>query len=147
MCAQRHWFLIELQLPSFKVVVYDSLVGHLPTKVLEMLVLKKLRDHLPTYLDMIRYWEMSGNKKPKKLHFTFEREKGVPQQAQMDEVYRGDCGAFVCMFLEQMCIKQQKLALPERTPTSALAGLAYRHLMAACIYISRLLPPNFNDPW
>jgi len=146
MCQRSHWILIELQLSSFKVVVYDSYNGYTTDKELEELIVPKLEQHLPTYLHAIRYWEMLGNKNPQTIHIKVSREKSVPQQAGSDKVSRGDCGVFVCMFMEHLCLKHEKPKLPLGVPNSAAAGLAYRHYMAGVIYSRRILPSDFKDP-
>ncbi|KAE8657592.1 NFU domain protein 4 isoform 2 [Hibiscus syriacus] len=91
---RRHWFLVELQLPSLKTVVYDSRLNYITLSALKDIICRGWIDLLPKYLDVIAYWTNSGNEKPNKLNVTMMRDEIAPQQAS---IARGDCGPFCAL--------------------------------------------------
>ncbi|KAE8667334.1 heterodimeric geranylgeranyl pyrophosphate synthase small subunit [Hibiscus syriacus] len=76
---RKHWILVELQLPSLKTIVYDSMINYISLADLRD-VIKGWSSHLAKFLDAINYWTRSGNKKPKKLNITVIRDETAPQQ-------------------------------------------------------------------
>ncbi|KAE8673457.1 Aspartic proteinase A3 [Hibiscus syriacus] len=106
---RRHWLLVELQLPSLKTMVYDSMLNYIPLSDLRDIICKGWSAHLAKYLDAIDYRTNSGNKKPKKFKVIMIRDKTTPQQTQGA---RGDCGPLVCMCLERLTTGSQQFLPP-----------------------------------
>ncbi|KAE8726263.1 putative cellulose synthase A catalytic subunit 1 [Hibiscus syriacus] len=78
---RKHWILVELQLPSLKTIVYDSMINYISLADLRDII-KGWSSHLAKFLDAINYWTRSGNKKPKKLNITVIRDETAPQQTE-----------------------------------------------------------------
>ncbi|KAE8714171.1 hypothetical protein F3Y22_tig00110201pilonHSYRG00406 [Hibiscus syriacus] len=75
---RKHWLLVELQLPSLKAIVYDSMINYISLADLRDII-KGWSSHLAKFLDAINYWTRSGNKKPKKLNITVSIDETAPQ--------------------------------------------------------------------
>ncbi|KAE8711273.1 hypothetical protein F3Y22_tig00110299pilonHSYRG00117 [Hibiscus syriacus] len=134
---RKHWILVELQLPSLKTIVYDSMINYISLADLRD-VIKGWSSHLAKFLDAINYWTRSGNKKPKKLNITVIRDETAPQQTSGA---RGDCGPLVCLALERLTTGSIKY-LPPTDRDRAAVGLWFRHYMAKSIYTRRCLPAS-----
>ncbi|KAE8672372.1 endo-glucanase 2 family protein [Hibiscus syriacus] len=78
---RNHWLLVELQIPSLKAIVYDSMINYISLADLRDII-KGWSSYLAKYLDAINYWTRSGNKKPKKLNITVSRDETAPQQTK-----------------------------------------------------------------
>ncbi|KAE8724737.1 Ubiquitin family protein isoform 1 [Hibiscus syriacus] len=76
---RNHWLLVELQIPSLKAIVYDSMINYISLADLRDII-KGWSSYLAKYLDAINYWTRSGNKKPKKLNITVSRRYRTTQQ-------------------------------------------------------------------
>ena len=134
---RKHWILVELQLPSLKTIVYDSMINYISLADLRD-VIKGWSSHLAKFLDAINYWTRSGNKKPKKLNITVSRDETAPQQTKGP---RGDCGPLVCLALDRLITGSIKY-LPPTDRDRAAVGLWFRHYMARSIYTRRCLPAS-----
>ncbi|CAH1434169.1 unnamed protein product [Lactuca virosa] len=70
----------------------------------------------------------------KSTEVKFVKAKHVPQQEQVEEGERGDCGVFVCMFMEMLAS-----GVPVETRQSPRdTGFTYRNRMAEIIWNSRI---------
>ncbi|KAE8722950.1 hypothetical protein F3Y22_tig00013285pilonHSYRG00098 [Hibiscus syriacus] len=134
---RNHWLLVELQIPSLKAIVYDSMINYISLADLRDII-KGWSSYLAKYLDAINYWTRSGNKKPKKLNITVSRDETAPQQTKGP---RGDCGPFVCLALDRLITGSIKY-LPPTDIDRAAVGLWFRHYMARSIYTRRCLPAS-----
>ncbi|KAL4579914.1 hypothetical protein LXL04_016084 [Taraxacum kok-saghyz] len=93
------WILGELSLQTIKVRVFDSgLFMRSLKKLVSDGTIGRFQEDLVGLLDGIDYWASAGvgRKYPKQI--TFEYVKGLPQQSGK----LGDCGVFLCMYLEQL---------------------------------------------
>ncbi|KAE8722087.1 hypothetical protein F3Y22_tig00014370pilonHSYRG00016 [Hibiscus syriacus] len=134
---RTHWLLVELQLPSLKTIVYDSMINYISLSDLRDII-KGWSSHLAKFLDAINYWTNSGNKKPKKFNVTVIRDETAPQQTKEA---RGDCGPLVCMCLERLTTGSTQF-LPPTDRDGGAVGLWFRHFMARAIYARRCLPAS-----
>ncbi|KAE8660971.1 hypothetical protein F3Y22_tig00116944pilonHSYRG00208 [Hibiscus syriacus] len=134
---RNHWLLVELQIPSLKVIVYDSMINYISLADLRDII-KGWSSYLAKFLDAINYWTRSGNKKPKKLNITVSRDETAPQQTKGP---RGDCGPLVCLALDRLITGSIKY-LPPTDIDRAAVGLWFRHYMARSIYMRRCLPAS-----
>ncbi|KAE8654177.1 hypothetical protein F3Y22_tig00117056pilonHSYRG01052 [Hibiscus syriacus] len=133
----RHWLLVQLQLPSLKIIVYDIMINYISLSDLRDII-KRWSSHLAKFLDGINYWTHSGHKKPKKFNVTVVRDETVPQQSPGA---RGDCGPLVCMCLARLTTGSTEF-LPPTDRDRASVGLCFRHYMAREIYSRRCLPAS-----
>ncbi|KAE8659305.1 hypothetical protein F3Y22_tig00116962pilonHSYRG00023 [Hibiscus syriacus] len=78
-----HWILIELQLPSLKTIIYDSILNYISLSALKDIICRGWTDLLSKYLYVIDYWTNSGNEKPNKLKVIIMRDETTPQQASI----------------------------------------------------------------
>ncbi|KAE8688980.1 leucine-rich repeat receptor-like protein kinase [Hibiscus syriacus] len=134
---RRHWLLVQLQLPSLKIIVYDSMINYISLSDLRD-IFKGWSSHLAKFLDGIKYWSHSGHKKPKKFNITVVRDETVPQQSLGA---RGDCGPLVCLCLARLTTGSTEF-LPPTDRDRAAVGLWFRHYMARAIYSRRCLPAS-----
>ncbi|KAE8722786.1 AMP-dependent synthetase and ligase family protein isoform 2 [Hibiscus syriacus] len=134
---RKHWLLVELQLPSLKAIVYDSMINYISLVDLRDII-KGWSSHLAKFLDAINYWTRYGNKKPKKLNITVSRDETAPQQTKGP---RGDCGPLVCLALERLNTGSIKY-LPPTDRDRAAIGLWFQHYMARSIYTRCCLPAS-----
>ncbi|KAE8685178.1 S uncoupled 1 [Hibiscus syriacus] len=134
---RNHWLLVELQIPSLKAIVYDSMINYISLADLRDII-KGWSSYLAKYLDAINYWTRSGNKKPNKLNITVSRDETAPQQTKGP---RGDCGPLVCLALDRLITGSIKY-LPPTDIDRAAVGLWFRHYMARSIYTRRCLPAS-----
>ncbi|KAE8709004.1 hypothetical protein F3Y22_tig00110332pilonHSYRG00717 [Hibiscus syriacus] len=134
---RNHWLLVELQIPSLKAIVYDIMINYISLADLRDII-KGWSSYLAKFLDAINYWTLSGNKKPKKLNITVNRDETAPQQTKGP---RGDCGPLVCLALDRLITRSIKY-LPPTDIDRAAVGLWFRHYMARSIYTRRCLPAS-----
>ncbi|KAE8685736.1 hypothetical protein F3Y22_tig00111095pilonHSYRG00972 [Hibiscus syriacus] len=134
---RRHWLLVQLQLPSLKIIVYASMINYISLSYLRDII-KRWSSHLAKFLDEINYWTHSGHKKPKKFNVTVVRDETAPQQSLGA---RGDCGPLVCMCLARLTTGSTEF-LPPTDRDRAAVGLCFRHYMARAIYSRRCLPAS-----
>ncbi|KAE8676793.1 Ethylene-responsive transcription factor 1 [Hibiscus syriacus] len=131
---RTHWLLVELQLPSLKTIVYDSMINYISLSDLRDMI-KGWSSHLAKFLDAIDYWTKSGNKKPKKFNVTVIRD----DRATTTKKARGDCGPLVCMCLERLTTGSTHF-LPPTDRDRGAVGLWFQHFMARAIYARCCLP-------
>nr|KAJ0186716.1 hypothetical protein LSAT_V11C900471570 [Lactuca sativa] len=93
----NHWLFGELRLSSMEVHLYDSLGRRAYEKFKSDGTFTKFEAQVAEYLDKIDYWARRNI--PRILwNMQFILETSVPKQSSM----LGDCGVFVCMFMEQL---------------------------------------------
>lgn len=107
----RHWVLGELRLSSMTVYIYDSLVAmgcyeHL----VENKQISKFTEGLAALLNQIDYLSKENRVTIKPADIKFVVIDDLPQQKGM----LGDCGVFMCMWMEQLVSGQ---------PLSVLKGM------------------------
>ncbi|CAH1413528.1 unnamed protein product [Lactuca virosa] len=94
-----HWFLVVLRLNTWKVHIYDS------TRSMDFLSkyliggkFKIFGDSIISELDVIEYWNdfPDGHKANATVEFVDTIDE--PQQEYIED--RGDCGVFICVFME-----------------------------------------------
>ncbi|KAE8697809.1 hypothetical protein F3Y22_tig00110610pilonHSYRG00496 [Hibiscus syriacus] len=134
---RHHWLLVQLQLPSLKIIVYDSMINYISLSDLRD-IFKGWSSHLAKFLDGIKYWSHSGHKKPKKFNVTVVRDETAPQQSPGA---RGDCGPLLCLCLARLTMGSTEF-LPPTDRDRAAVGLWFRHYMARVIYSRRCLPAS-----
>ncbi|KAE8704881.1 Microtubule-associated protein RP/EB family member 1C [Hibiscus syriacus] len=134
---RKHWLLVELQIPSLKAIVYDSMINYISLVDLRDII-KGWSSYLAKFLDAINYWTRSGNKKPKKLNITVSRDETAPQQTKGPG---GDCSPLVCLALDRLITGSIKY-LPPTDRDRAAVGLWFRHYIARSIYTRRCLPAS-----
>ncbi|KAE8685487.1 transcriptional corepressor LEUNIG-like isoform X7 [Hibiscus syriacus] len=118
---RRHWLLVQLQLPSLKIIVYDSMINYISLSDLRDII-KGWSSHLAKFLDGINYWTHSGHKKPKKFNVTVVGDETVPQQSPGG---RGDCGPLVCMCLARLTTRSTEFLPPTDRDRAARNGKVY----------------------
>ena len=129
---KQHWFLADFNLRSWKVTIYDSAttLGYFE-KYQKDGTFTRFGQCILKELDEIFYWDTVAPSE-KKTHIPeFVEGQDVPQQELA--VSRGDCGVFVCMFLE-MLVSNVALRIDH---TSAQSAIMYRTKMANCIWEMR----------
>ncbi|KAE8712815.1 hypothetical protein F3Y22_tig00110223pilonHSYRG00073 [Hibiscus syriacus] len=134
---RRHWLLVQLQLPSLKIIVYDSMINYISLSDLRDII-KGWSSHLAKFLDEINYWTHSGHKKPKKFNVTVVRDETAPQQSPGA---RGDCGPLVCLCLARLTTGSTEF-LPSTDRDRAAVGLWFWHYIARAMYSRRCLPAS-----
>nr|KAJ0218149.1 hypothetical protein LSAT_V11C300132850 [Lactuca sativa] len=133
--SPNHWLFGELRLASMEVHIYDSLGRGAYEKFKSKGIFSKFERRVANYLDKIKYW--ARRKIPRiPLNMQFIYEENVPQQSS----HLGDCGVFVCMFLEQFVSGQPIRVLID--PKSAT--LEFRQRMAKNFWGSSLGPILLN---
>nr|KAJ0187197.1 hypothetical protein LSAT_V11C900489400 [Lactuca sativa] len=94
--SPNHWLFGELRLASMEVHIYDSFGRVAYQKFKSDGTFTKFEYRVANYLDKINYWaRRSIPRIPLNMQFIYE--ENVPQQS----THLGDCGVFVCMFMEQ----------------------------------------------
>ncbi|CAH1420894.1 unnamed protein product [Lactuca virosa] len=124
-----HWFMAVLHLDTWKVEIYDSarIAGYF-SKYLTGGEFTSFGDSIISELDVIEYWNHFpvGHKDKAKLEFVDVVD--VPQQEY--SLDKGDCGVFVCMFMEMIVS-----GVPVKISTARRdAGFLYRNKMANVIW-------------
>nr|KAJ0190650.1 hypothetical protein LSAT_V11C800402260 [Lactuca sativa] len=95
--SPNHWLFGELRLASMEVHIYDSLGRGAYEKFKSEGIFSKFERRVANYLDKIKYWARRNIPRiPLNMQFIYE--ENVPQQSS----HLGDCGVFVCMFMEQL---------------------------------------------
>nr|KAJ0215289.1 hypothetical protein LSAT_V11C300121190 [Lactuca sativa] len=95
--SPNHRLFGELRLASMEVHIYDSLGRGAYEKFKFDGTFTKFEVCVVHYLDKIDYWDRRNIPRiPLNIQFIFETN--VPQQSSL----LGDCGVFVCMFMEQL---------------------------------------------
>nr|KAJ0197811.1 hypothetical protein LSAT_V11C700362120 [Lactuca sativa] len=93
--SPNHWLFGELRLASMEVHIYDSLGRGAYEKFKSEGIFSKFERRVANYLDKIKYWARRNIPRiPLNMQFIYE--ENVPQQSS----HLGDCGVFVCMFME-----------------------------------------------
>nr|KAJ0218447.1 hypothetical protein LSAT_V11C300137510 [Lactuca sativa] len=93
----NHCLFRELGLASMEVHIYDSLGRVAYQKFKSDGTFTKFESRVGNYLDKINYWARRNIPRiPLNMQFIYE--ENVPQQSS----HLGDCGVFVCMFMEQL---------------------------------------------
>nr|KAJ0193305.1 hypothetical protein LSAT_V11C800396240 [Lactuca sativa] len=133
--SPNHWLFGELRLASMEVHIYDSLGRGAYEKFKSEGIFSTFERRVANYLDKIKYW--SRRNIPRfPLNMQFIYEENVPQQSS----HLGDCGVFVCMFMEQFVSGQPIRVLID--PKNAT--LEFRLRMAKIIWGSSLGPILLN---
>nr|KAJ0189887.1 hypothetical protein LSAT_V11C800445100 [Lactuca sativa] len=128
--SPNHWLFGELRLASMEVHIYDSL-GRGAEKFQSEGIFSKFERRVANYLDKIKYWARRNIPRiPLNMQFIYE--ENVPQQSS----HLGDCGVFLCMFMEQLVSGQPIRVLID--PKNA--ALEFRLRMAKIIWGSSLAP-------
>nr|KAJ0199831.1 hypothetical protein LSAT_V11C600325140 [Lactuca sativa] len=95
--SPNHWLFGELRLASMEVHIYDSLGRGAYEKIQSEGIFSKFERRVANYLDKIKYWARRNIPRiPLNMQFIYE--ENVPQQSS----HLGDCGVFLCMFMEQL---------------------------------------------
>nr|KAJ0222374.1 hypothetical protein LSAT_V11C200097360 [Lactuca sativa] len=129
--SPNHWLFGELRLASMEVHIYDSLGRGAYEKFKSEGIFSKFEHRVANYLDKIKYWARRNIPRiPLNMQFIYE--ENVPQQSS----HLGDCGVFVCMFMEQLVSGQPIRVLID--PKNA--ALEFRLRMAKIIWGSSLGP-------
>ncbi|KAL7595767.1 hypothetical protein Lser_V15G29163 [Lactuca serriola] len=129
--SPNHWLFGELRLASMEVHIYDSLGRGAYEKFKSEGIFSKFERRVANYLDKIKYWARRNIPRiPLNMQFIYE--ENVPQQSS----HLGDCGVFVCMFMEQLVSGQPIRVLID--PKNA--SLEFRLRMAKIIWGSSLGP-------
>nr|KAJ0201149.1 hypothetical protein LSAT_V11C600316790 [Lactuca sativa] len=116
---------------SMEVHIYDSLGRGAYEKFQSEGIFSKFERRVTNYLDKIKYWAWRNIPKiPLNMQFIYE--ENVPQQSS----HLGDCGVFLCMFMEQLVSGQPIRVLID--PKNA--ALEFRLRMAKIIWGSILAP-------
>ncbi|CAH1445602.1 unnamed protein product [Lactuca virosa] len=124
-----HSFMAVLHLDTWKVEIYDSarIAGYF-SKYLTGGEFTSFGDSIISELDVIEYWKHFpvGHKDKAKLEFV----DVVDVSQQEYSLDRGDCGVFVCMFMEMIVS-----GVPVKISTARRdAGFLYRNKMANVIW-------------
>nr|KAJ0187032.1 hypothetical protein LSAT_V11C900505150 [Lactuca sativa] len=129
--SPNHWLFGELRLASMEVHIYDSLGRGAYKKFNSDGTFTKFESRVENYLEKINYW-VRRNIPRIPLNMQFILEKNVSQQSS----HLGDCGVFVCMFMEQLVSGQpiRELIDPRN------ATLEFRQRMAKIYWGSSLGP-------
>nr|KAJ0197934.1 hypothetical protein LSAT_V11C700358770 [Lactuca sativa] len=134
--SPNHWLFGELRLASMEVHIYDSLGRGAYEKFKSEGIFSKFERRVANYLDKIKYWARRNIPRiPLNMQFIYE--ENVPQQSS----HLGDCGVFVCMFMEQLVSGQPIRVLID--PKNA--ALEFRLRMAKIIWGSSLGPILLNE--
>nr|KAJ0214552.1 hypothetical protein LSAT_V11C400165640 [Lactuca sativa] len=129
--SPNHWLFGELRLASMEVHIYDSLGRGAYEKFQSEGIFSKFERRVANYLDKIKYWARRNIPRiPLNMQFIYE--ENVPQQSS----HLGDCGVFLCMFMEQLVSGQPIRVLID--PKNA--ALEFRLRMAKIIWGSSLAP-------
>nr|KAJ0220277.1 hypothetical protein LSAT_V11C200095370 [Lactuca sativa] len=129
--SHNHWLFGELRLASMEVHIYDSLGRGAFEKFKSEGIFSKFERRVANYLDKIKYWARRNIPRiPLNMQFIYE--ENVPQQSS----HLGDCGVFVCMFMEQFVSGQPIRVLID--PKNA--ALEFRQRMAKIYWRSSLGP-------
>nr|KAJ0194724.1 hypothetical protein LSAT_V11C700377780 [Lactuca sativa] len=129
--SPNHWLFGELRLASMEVHIYDSLGRGAYEKFQSEGIFSKFECRVANYLDKIKYWARRNIPRiPLNMQFIYE--ENVPQQSS----HLGDCGVFLCMFMEQLVSGQPIRVLID--PKNA--ALEFRLRMAKIIWGSSLAP-------
>nr|KAJ0205813.1 hypothetical protein LSAT_V11C500284660 [Lactuca sativa] len=129
--SPNHWLFGELRLASMEVHIYDSLGRGAYEKFKSEGIFSKFERRVANYLDKIKYWARRNIPRiPLNMQFIYE--ENVPQQSS----HLGDCGVFVCMFMEQFVLGQPIRVLID--PKNA--ALEFRQRMAKNFWGSSLGP-------
>ncbi|KAL7594372.1 hypothetical protein Lser_V15G27863 [Lactuca serriola] len=121
----------ELRLTSMEVHIYDSLGRGAYEKFKSEGIFSKFERRVANNLDKIKYWARRNIPRiPLNMQFIYE--ENVPQQSS----HLGDCGVFLCMFMEQLVSGQPICVLID--PKNAT--LEFRLRMAKIIWGSSLGP-------
>nr|KAJ0220306.1 hypothetical protein LSAT_V11C200059300 [Lactuca sativa] len=129
--SPNHWLFGELRLASMEVHIYDSLGRGAYEKFKSEGIFSKFERRVANYLDKIKYWPRRNIPRIL-LNMQFIYEENVPQQSS----HLGDCGVFVCMFMEQLVSGQPIRVLID--PKNA--ALEFRLRMTKIIWGSSLGP-------
>ena len=122
-----HWFLVEVNLKRWKVTVYDSMKGSF-NDFNSNGRFEAFGRNLMRILDEIRYWEHLP-KRRKRLQVMEFVEADVPQQNSS----LGDCGVFLCMFMELLAWKDEDVAMEfPKDPEEGARN--FRHRMASIFW-------------
>nr|KAJ0188898.1 hypothetical protein LSAT_V11C900483480 [Lactuca sativa] len=133
--SPNHWLFGELRLASMEVHIYDSLGRGAYEKFKSEGIFSKFERQVANYLDKIKYWARRNIPRiPLNMQFIYE--ENVPQQSS----HLGDCGVFVCMFMEQLVSGQPIRVLID--PKNA--ALEFRLWMTKIIWGSSLGPILLN---
>nr|KAJ0221287.1 hypothetical protein LSAT_V11C200078970 [Lactuca sativa] len=97
--SPNHWLFGELRLASMEVHIYDRLGRGAYEKFQSEGIFFKFERRVANYLDKIKYW-VRRNIPSIPLNMQFIYEENVPQQSS----HLGDCGVFLCMFMEQLSL-------------------------------------------
>ncbi|CAI9279643.1 unnamed protein product [Lactuca saligna] len=127
--VHAHRFLAVLHLDTWKVEIFDSAqVASYFSTYLTNGEFKSFGDSIISELDVIEYWKHFpiGHRDNAKVEFVDVVD--TPQQEYSLE--RGDCGVFVCMFMEMIIYG----VLVEISRTSREAAFLYRNKMANVIW-------------
>nr|KAJ0213533.1 hypothetical protein LSAT_V11C400169660 [Lactuca sativa] len=130
---QLHGCLLfgKLRLASMEVHIYDSLGRGAYEKFKYEGIFSKFERRVANYLDKIKYWTRRNIPRiPLNMQFIYE--ENVPQQSS----HLGDCGVFVCMFMEQFVSGQPIRVLIDQKN----AALEFRQRMANFFWGSSLGP-------
>ncbi|XP_071688819.1 uncharacterized protein [Rutidosis leptorrhynchoides] len=99
----QHFILIVLNLEEQKILVYDSLPGHVDQEIVKLT--KDLGDQLPVYLRAIDYFNQKQDSQivdylenKESIEFMTEAAPVVPVQGGIN----GDCGVWVCIHMERV---------------------------------------------
>ncbi|XP_071707997.1 uncharacterized protein [Rutidosis leptorrhynchoides] len=99
----QHFILIVLNLEEQKILVYDSLPGHVDQEIVKLT--KDLGDQLPVYLRAIDYFNQKQDSQivdylenKESIEFMTEAAPVVPVQGGIN----GDCGVWVCIYMERV---------------------------------------------
>ena len=127
----NHWLFGELRLESMEVHIYDSLGRNAFTLFESNGTFTKFEAKVEKVLAKINYWRRR-NLRRTPLNMSFILEDNVPQQSS----HLGDCGVFVCMFMEQLVSGQpiRQLIDPK------YAALEFRQRMAKIFWGSCVGP-------
>ena len=98
--VSNHWFLAVLDLKTWKVIVYDSRTRSNYFNLYKQDgQFKSMGESILSELDSISYWaHFPSGHRPSVVEFV---EADNPPQQQL-KTSRGDCGVFVCMFMEML---------------------------------------------
>nr|KAJ0213350.1 hypothetical protein LSAT_V11C400219770 [Lactuca sativa] len=129
--SPNHWLFGELRLASMEVHIYDSLSRGAYEKFKYERIFSKFERWVANYLDKIKYWAQRNIPRIP-LNMKFIYEENVPQQSS----HLGDCGVFVCMFMEQFVSGQPIRVLID--PKNA--ALEFRKRMTKIYWGSSLGP-------
>ncbi|CAH1450767.1 unnamed protein product [Lactuca virosa] len=96
-----HWFLVVLHLNTWKVHIYDSAQSmNFFSKYLTSGEFKSFGDSIISELDVIEYWNDFPYGYKDNTTVEFVDTIDAPQREYIQD--RGDCGVFVCMFMEMI---------------------------------------------